>query len=73
MNSKVLYLTSQKEIETFPSFSVALFCLEAGVISIIFEKKKRGHPKNFLMKRGEGVIIFYRSCPLNPTPLPHKK
>ena len=28
---------------------------------------KGGHPKQFLMKGGGGVVIFYRSFPSNPT------
>ena len=71
MNSKVLYLTSQKEIETFPSFSVALFCLEAGVISIIFEKKKRGPSEKFSDEEGRGSHHILQELPFkshSPTP-----
>ena len=70
LNSKILYLSSQKEIEIFPSFSVVLFFLEAGVISIIFEKK-RGSPEKFSDEEGRGghhilQELSFKSQP--PTP-----
>jgi len=71
LNSKVLYLTSQKEIEAFPSFSVVLFFLEAGVISIILEKKKRGPPEKFSDEEGRGGSSYSTGAALQiPPPTP---
>ena len=67
LDSKILYLTSQKEIETSPSLSVVLFSLEARVISIIFEKK-RGPPERFSDEEGRGSSYSTGAVFQIPTP-----
>ena len=74
---KGLYLRSQKEKETFlfqfPRFLFCLFCVFFGGLSQLFWEKRAGHPKNFLMKRGESSYSTGAFLQIPPAPTTPQK